>query len=161
MKKKIKQAQDEWNVWSAIEESFYSQKSRIIWLKESDANTKFFHNSVKSNLSRNTIHYLRDSNNIKVTDPIQIKLMVEQFYFNLLGITNSDVTPYSVEHIKSLHSFWYNSDLAARLTTNPTSSEVKTALLALPKNKAHGPDDFSDEFLSFLGILLAQSSQQQ
>lgn len=123
--------------------------SRIIWLKESDANTKFFHNSVKSNLSRNTIHHLRDNNGMKITYPSHIKLMVEQFYFGLLCVTNSDVTPYTVDHIKSLHSFCCPLDLAARLSAIPTALEVKITLLALPKNKSPGPYRFSAEFFIF------------
>lgn len=79
--------------------------------------------------------------------------MVEQYYFKLLGIANSEVRPYSVEHIKSLQRFRCNNELAACLTAIPTSIEVKAALLALPKTRHLGLMVSLWSSLSFFRIL--------
>lgn len=81
------------------------QKSWVRWLKEGDANTKNFHNSVKSNMAKNIIHYLYDEHNQKISQVDQIKVLVEHYYSNLLGTVNQDVRPLSVDQFKTLHSF--------------------------------------------------------
>lgn len=67
----------------------------------------------------------------------------------MFGVANSDVQPYTVDHIKALHSFRCCGDLATRLSVIPTALEVWNALFALPKNKAPGQDGFSAEFFVF------------
>lgn len=91
-----KQARDRWLFWSVTEQTFYRQKSRIRWLGEGDANSTFFFKSIKANLTKNIIHYLRDSDGIKVSDTDGLKALVTQFYSDLLGRSNGDVTPLSV-----------------------------------------------------------------
>lgn len=143
-----KEARLDSNFWNAAEESFLKQKSRLKWLKEGDSNTRFFHKTVKSNLSRNIIHHLRLEDNTKVTEVAQLKSMVEQFYFNLLGSPNTAVDPYSVDTIRSLHPFRCGAPLATKLSRLPSSQEIKEAVFSLPDNKAPGPDGFSAEFFT-------------
>lgn len=94
-----------WNFLSDAEESFLCQRSRICWLALGDANKRFYHNSVKANLAWNLIHALRTDKGTKVTDTTQLKVLVEQFYFNLLGCPNTYVIPLSMDRIKTLHPF--------------------------------------------------------
>lgn len=148
LSKEERQALDNWNLWSAIEESFFMSKSRVRWLKDGDANTKFFYNSLKGNLARNTIHHLRDESDQMITDMDQIKGLVESYYKNLLGTVNSEVRPLSVDQIKALHSFRCEGSLAGRLVTIPTAEEIRQALFVLPGNKAPGPDGFTKEFFT-------------
>ncbi|CAA7024778.1 unnamed protein product [Microthlaspi erraticum] len=98
-------AKAQWLHLSAAEESFFHQKSRIRWLKDGDSNTGFFHKSVKANLSKNIIHYLRDDNDVKVSDPVLLKEMVTSFYLNLLGSANNHIRLISVQEIRHLHPF--------------------------------------------------------
>lgn len=149
-----KQAQETWNFWSATEEAFFMSKSRICWLKDGDSNTRFFYQSVKSNLAKNTIHYLRYENGNKVTDPDQLKVLIEHYYTSLLGSVNLDIRPLSNSQINSIHTYRCNTDLASRLVAIPSAEEIRLALLALPRNKVPGPDGFSSEFFTSSGKLV-------
>ncbi|CAL9247739.1 unnamed protein product, partial [Arabidopsis halleri] len=86
-------ARKKWNFFAAALESFYRQKSRIKWLKDGDANTRFFHRVVLAHQARNLISYLRGPSNERL---------------------------YSVEKIQTLQPFRCDADLAAKLVAIPT-----------------------------------------
>ena len=48
-------AAKEYQNWDVLEETSWRQKSREIWLKEGDRNTRFFHRMAHSHRRRNTI----------------------------------------------------------------------------------------------------------
>ena len=50
------------------EEMFWRQKSRILWLREGDRNSKYFHVLVKQRRARNSITQLLDDNGNVVED---------------------------------------------------------------------------------------------
>lgn len=62
---------------------------------------------VKDNLLKNSIVYLRDEFDNKISDQHELKILVEQYYFNLLGTSNPSVCSSLVEQLKSKHSFRY------------------------------------------------------
>ncbi|CAA7013480.1 unnamed protein product [Microthlaspi erraticum] len=142
------EARKTWVLFSAAEESFFKQKSRVRWLKEGDSNTGYFHRSVKANLSRNIIHHLRDSNGVKVSNTDQLKSMAVDYFRNLLGSPNTAVQPFSIEQIQELHPFQCGEEMTQLLSAIPTSEEIIKALFSLPKNKAPGPDGFTMEFFT-------------
>ncbi|XP_039170328.1 uncharacterized protein LOC120294342 [Eucalyptus grandis] len=61
------------------EESFYRQKSRVIWLKEGDLNTRFFHHSVKRGHLRNRILSISDGTNVIIDEAEVQQLFVDHF----------------------------------------------------------------------------------
>jgi hypothetical protein len=48
------------------EEIMFRQKSRMLWLKEGDKNTKFFHNSLLQHRNQNWIHSLQTEEGVIV-----------------------------------------------------------------------------------------------
>ncbi|XP_024009777.1 uncharacterized protein LOC112085044 [Eutrema salsugineum] len=62
-----------WHHYSAIEERFFQQKSRITWLKNGDSNTKFFHRVAQGRRSKNSINKLLNANGNTLTDMKDIK----------------------------------------------------------------------------------------
>ncbi|XP_018460019.2 uncharacterized protein LOC108830945 [Raphanus sativus] len=142
------QAREAWLTFSASERNFFKLKSRVRWESKGDLNTGFYHKSVKANLSRNLIHFLTDSEDRRVFDPQEIKNMAVRFYSLLQGRSNSAVSPLSPDHIRSIHTYRFDTTKAEALIAIPTDEEIKHTLFSLPKCKAPGPDGFSSEFFT-------------
>lgn len=66
-------ARKKWDFFAAALESFYRQKSRIRWLHEGDANTRFFHRAVIAHQANNLIKYLRGDDGSRIDNVDQIK----------------------------------------------------------------------------------------
>ncbi|XP_022847501.1 uncharacterized protein LOC111370020 [Olea europaea var. sylvestris] len=67
------------------ERSFYYQKTKCIFLKQSDKCTKFFHSVVKMNSRRNFIASILKEDGMYTTSQDQVALEFVNFYTNLLG----------------------------------------------------------------------------
>ncbi|XP_070664438.1 uncharacterized protein [Malus domestica] len=67
----------------AQEESFWHQRSRVKWLWEGDANTKFFHQSTLQRRGRNMILKLKDGEDSWVENPTQIRKLVDNHFLNV------------------------------------------------------------------------------
>lgn len=63
-----------------MEETYWKQRSRVLWLRESDKNTKFFHQRASGRKRRNSIRELKDDNGVSHEgDEAVGKLAVEYF----------------------------------------------------------------------------------
>lgn len=65
------------------EELFWNQKSRKLWIKDGDWNTRFFHISTMNRLKRNKIDLLQDDAGKWIQDQAQLKNMAVQFFCKL------------------------------------------------------------------------------
>ena len=74
------------------EESFYRQKSRMLWIRERDQNTKFFHNMVAAKTKQNSISILKDAEGNILTTYTQISNEAVTYFQNLLRTTDVHVT---------------------------------------------------------------------
>ncbi|XP_023641338.1 uncharacterized protein LOC111831447 [Capsella rubella] len=115
---------------------------------EGDANTGYFHKSVKANLSRNVIHFLHNGSNQRISDPSQIRSMVINFYTNLLGTSDSYVLPYSISQLQSIQPYRCSDSSSDKLSACPSNEEIRSIVFSLPKNKAPGPDGFTTKFFT-------------
>lgn len=68
------------------ERSFYYQKAKCIFLKESDKCTKFFHLVVKRNSRRNFIASILKEDGMYITSHDQVALEFVNFYTHLREI---------------------------------------------------------------------------
>ena len=67
-----------------LEEISWRQKSRVLHLKEGDANTKFFHRMTNSNRKNNGIKSLMDNSTLS-SDQGLIVDCITQFFMNLFS----------------------------------------------------------------------------
>lgn len=139
-------ARQKWNFFASAQESFYRQKSSVRWYTDGDASTSFYHRVVASNFAWNCIRYLRDSNDVKVDDPVLLKSMLISYYQGILGEEVNPVSSVSVQEIQSLMSYRCPEGLHSQLSAIPSVEEITEVALKMPKNKAPGPDGFSIEF---------------
>jgi hypothetical protein len=62
-----------------LDEISWQQKSRVLWLKEGDKNTKYFHSVANSHRRNNAIRQL-NINNVVSSDQEAIKSWISNFY---------------------------------------------------------------------------------
>ena len=116
-------------------ESLLQQKSRALWIKQGDSNSKFFHASIKwrriCNLSSNWVE-----------EPNKVKEMVKEFYKNKISaIEDIGVRLDNVE-------FKEISESDNRLLTNPfDEKEIKDTIWNCDGHKSPGPDGVTFSFI--------------
>ncbi|OAO91334.1 hypothetical protein AXX17_AT5G31500 [Arabidopsis thaliana] len=141
-------ARKKWKFFAAALESFYKQKSRIKWLKEGDANTRFFHRVVIAHHAKNLIKFLKGEDGVRVDNVDKVKgMIVDYYYSDLLGSDGNHTTPYSVDRINGLHPFRCDDALKQQLVAIPSEEEIIQSLFSMPKNKALGLDGFPGHLL--------------
>uniref|UniRef100_A0A803PZR9 Reverse transcriptase domain-containing protein n=1 Tax=Cannabis sativa TaxID=3483 RepID=A0A803PZR9_CANSA len=121
--------EEERNIWL---------KSKCKWVKEGDANSRFFHNLLNARKAKNTISRIEreDGTILDREDDIVSELI--SFFSKLY--TSERKQGADIEGIE-----WQKiSESSARLLENPfDEDEIKRALFSCDGNKAPGPDGFS------------------
>ncbi|XP_019234473.1 PREDICTED: uncharacterized protein LOC109214949 [Nicotiana attenuata] len=96
-----KQALENLEKWSLIEESILQQKARATWLRLGDANSKYFSAVVKEKRQRKVITELQDSFGNKITDQQQIQAEIISFYKALMGSTIGNLPAVNKQTMKN------------------------------------------------------------
>ncbi|GKV21933.1 hypothetical protein SLEP1_g31856 [Rubroshorea leprosula] len=131
---------DLWNNLK-IKESMWQQKSRKMWLKEGDANTKFFHRSVNGRRRRNEICSIL-VNGKQLTGVTEIKEGVAEYFKNIF--TEEVWQRPKLDGI----GFKQISQADNELLVAPFSEEeVRKVIWECDSSKAPGPDGFNFGFL--------------
>jgi hypothetical protein len=135
------------------EEIYWQQRAKMLWLKEGDANTRFFHQIASAN-KRSTIIPSLVINNTCCSDPKTIEKHVFTFYKNLLGSKNKPIASLAPD-------VWTDSEKVSfseneMLTALFTIAEIHTALFQMDPNKVPGPDGFSVLFYQTYWDLLKE-----
>ncbi|WJZ95377.1 hypothetical protein VitviT2T_014152 [Vitis vinifera] len=138
-----KEARELYKKWALLEEVSWRQKSREIWLKKGDRNTKFFHKMANAYRRRKQLNRIK-VNERCFTKESEIKEEVGRNFQELL--TNpGDWKP----SIKGLNFERLEEREVERLEQPFLEEEVFEALKGCCGEKAPGPDDFSMAFWQF------------
>ncbi|XP_068503760.1 uncharacterized protein [Phaseolus vulgaris] len=124
-------------------ESLLQQKSRALWIKQGDSNSKFFHASIKWRTLRNEIKGAHcNLSGIWVEEPNRVKEVVKEFYKNKMSaIEDIGVRLDNVE-------FKEISESDNRLLTDPfDEKEIKEAICDCDSHKSPGPDGVTFSFI--------------
>ncbi|GJR58907.1 hypothetical protein Tco_1501069 [Tanacetum coccineum] len=124
------------------EEKVLRQKTRIQWLKDSDQNSAYFHNSLKGRMVRNRIEVVYDSDGNKYEGDDTAPKFVDHFR-KFLG-SEDEVFP-----IEDLDSLFINKldALCADYMVRPVlDDEIKFAMFSIEDDKAAGLDGYSSKF---------------
>ncbi|KAL2943209.1 LINE-1 retrotransposable element ORF2 protein [Bienertia sinuspersici] len=125
-------------------ESFLFQREKVSWLKEGDANTKFFHRSIKRWRFHQRILEIKDKDGNVKGDPASINKAIEEFYIDLLVTAHGSRVNIKQEIVNL--GACLNEEQATSLTKEFTNEEIKKALLSILGSKAPGPNGFSSTF---------------
>ncbi|TYK26658.1 uncharacterized protein E5676_scaffold313G003080 [Cucumis melo var. makuwa] len=126
--------------WTAVrlEEASLRQKSRIRWLKLGDQNTAFFHRSVRSRMSRNTLRSLVDSDGTR-------------------EIGYRELSPV----IDDIVQFQWSEKCCQALQLPISREEVRRVLFSMDSGKAPGPDGFSAVGVNATAITLIPNGAER
>ncbi|KAG5618937.1 hypothetical protein H5410_018761 [Solanum commersonii] len=123
-----------------IEEVSWRQKSRCLWLKEGDKNTKYFQKVANGHRRNNTIDKLKIGEVI-VDDKVAIKEEILRFYQQLYTENEPWRPTVSFENMASI-----SLDERDWLERNFEEEEIHATIKACTPDKAPGPDGFTMAF---------------
>lgn len=137
----------------AKNEIYWRQRSRALWLKASNRNTKFFHYKASSRKRRNTISRLEDENGKwQKSEPELEKTMV--YYFQQLFSSNGN-TDY--EEVADVMRGCLSDEMNQKLLADFMAEEIRQALFQMHPSKAPGPDGFFPLFYQSIGMWLVST----
>jgi hypothetical protein len=124
------------------QEAFWQEKARLNWHLEGDRNTKFFHRITKIKNSTKPILSLHDGETVITSQNLISEHIVS--YYKKLFCSNSVLQDslLAEEVIPPL----VTDDINALLTVLPSHLEIKSAVFALNRDSAPGPDGFGAYF---------------
>ena len=117
-----------------VEEMFWRQKSRVLWLREGDRNSKFFHALVKQRRAKNRITQLLDENGNVVEDEERLVVIATSYFRQIFESSNPEDIADALTEVSTSITGAVNEDL----TRPVTEWEVKLALFAMHLEKAQG-----------------------
>ncbi|XP_062093302.1 uncharacterized protein LOC133799300 [Humulus lupulus] len=120
------------------------QKAKANWIALGDDNTKLFHASMKQRRMQNTIYSVRNRDGEWVNEYHEVTRAFLEFYDHLLGFKMGARTRVHNSLVKE--GLLVSKSQADGLLLDYSPDEVKTALFAIPNDKALGPDGFSSGF---------------
>jgi hypothetical protein len=132
------------------EEVSWRQKSRALWLREGDKNTKFFHRVANSNRRNNSIESLLINGSLTSNVPT-MKTHIVQFYSHLYSEQcrwRPKPDGLSFHSIGAEEGSWLERDFE--------ESEVFEVVQAMNGDKAPGPDGFSLAFIKACWVVLKE-----
>jgi hypothetical protein len=123
-----------------LEESSWRQKSRVLWLKGGDNNTKFFHKVANSNCRRNFIGGL-EVDGVYYEEEAKMRDHVLQFYRNIFR----ELEVWR-PHVDGLSFAFIRDDEQVLLERRFEKEEIVQVLKDFQDDKASGPDGFTMAF---------------
>ncbi|GKV35665.1 hypothetical protein SLEP1_g43906 [Rubroshorea leprosula] len=129
-------------VWSKlkIKEGMYKQKARKAWLKNGDANSKYFHRCIKSRQRRNEINCI-EINGKQLVGVEEVKDGIAKHFQNFFQ-KEKWVRPV----LDGVDFKQISSQQAERLSASFSEDEIKKAVWDCSSSKAPGPDGFNFRF---------------
>lgn len=118
------------------EEEFWSKKSRVIWLKKGDRNTKYFHSITSERRKRNIIDEIKTDEGISYTEEGEIWEVRAKYFANLFTKAQPQECDQIFEGILRI----ITKSMNRKLIRSVKDHEIKKALFSIYPNKAPGPE---------------------
>jgi hypothetical protein len=125
---------------SSLQHTIARQEARVLWLREGDTPTKFFHAQPNARRRRNFIHSLDHDGSTVVAEDAKAEVATK-FFEQVLATLATRTRRIKLDRLDLLHP-----DLAG-ITDRFTEDEAWSVIKALPPHKAPSPDGFTTCFL--------------
>ena len=125
------------------ETRMWNQRSRILWLKNGDGNTKFFHNRASHRYRKNVIMGLNDSHGVWKEGSNEVATILIHYYSELFTTSSPPTHHEALNHIPQV----ITDDMNCELTSRFKEWEVLQALKQMAPMKALGPDGMPPLFI--------------
>ena len=123
------------------EEESWRLRSRFLWLKGGDQNTKFFQNQCRERQRINTIREMKNDDDTTITGQAAIILEVRSFFESVYNNEEDASQENMEEMIRDIPSLVSPEDF--NILESPISEEeIKKAIWTLHPDKAPGPNGF-------------------
>ena len=142
--KEIQELRKEINECLTREEVMWNQRSRAIWLKHGDLNTKFFHATPTQRQRKNRIDGLRGSNGRWHEEQEEIEQMILDYFVEVYSSEQPCNHEVKVEGVTTRITAEMNSKMLEKFRED----EVRKALNQMHPTKALGPNGMPLIFLS-------------
>eukprot|EP00253_Pinus_taeda_P025525 PITA_25525 len=129
----------EWERLCKQEGFFWKQKSRVLWLKEGEHNTKFFHRSTIVNITHNGISLIKDENGQIHQAREEIEAVLVKHFQDIAKENFSGREPFIknlIKHIPKLVSREDNYNLNRPIIENEISEFLKKCKMARYQDNA-------------------------
>ncbi|XP_060959373.1 uncharacterized protein LOC133030597 [Cannabis sativa] len=138
---KYKEAQNNLNNILLQREIFWKQRSKQLWLREGDQNSKFFHAKATSRRRSNLIHKLRNNNGEWVGWEDELPNVVTSYFQQLFAFEDGDYRDV-LNCLQPTIREEQNDVLIEPVTTE----EIKKTLFQMHPDKSPGPDGMTPGF---------------
>ncbi|KAL0312769.1 UNVERIFIED_CONTAM: hypothetical protein Sradi_5676200 [Sesamum radiatum] len=123
-------------------ETKWRQKAKQMWLKDGDANTKFFHLTAILQSKANFIHSIKTRDNNVATDWEHIGNEFSIYFRSLFKSELDQSQPLPIEHISELMRCVISEEENSEICALPTTEEIKGVVFNMASFKSPGPDGF-------------------
>ena len=138
----IKALKKEINEVTLREEMMWNQRSRAVWVKCGDRNTKFFHATASNRRRRNRIEGLYDGEGRWKEDKEEVEGIILNYFQEIFSTSHPVESGCSLGAIEKRVSDDMNDDLLQEFR----EEEVRRALKQMHPTKSPGPDGMSPVF---------------
>eukprot|EP00253_Pinus_taeda_P035656 PITA_35656 len=140
-----KELTQQWHTRCKQEETLWKQKSRVLWLKEGEQNTKFFHRSAIDYRNANKILELKNNNGEILRNHNDISMLLSN-HFDDIAQEPTVNREAAIQEITIAIPRLITEEQNWSLRKKITMEEVEEAVRSMPNDKAPGPDGFTINF---------------
>ena len=125
-----------------LEEEYWRTKSRVLWLRAGDKNTKFFHSKTRQRRHYNRISHLQDDHGKSLSKAKDIHAHIQRYFTQLYKSNGSNIDSSLMDGIPVT----VTADINRKLTSPVTEDEIKSAVFKMNPEKSPGPDGMTPSF---------------
>ncbi|XP_062014108.1 uncharacterized protein LOC133730558 [Rosa rugosa] len=132
----------------ALQEKYWRQRSRALWLQEGDRNSAYFHRKASNRRNKNTIRGLLIAAGEWQTESGVLKQMMVEYYAHVFkaGTVNDD----AISTIFRATPMKVTSSMNDDLNMPYSNEEIKAALFQMHPSKSPGPDVIANRLKRWL-----------